>query len=107
MTSDTFPLGSRYRSVGTTEHRRADGSTVVHLKRRFVPQPERFDLIQEHRVEEGERLDVIAHHHLGAGDQAWRLCDANGAMRPEELTGTVGRVLRITLPEGIPGPGDA
>jgi hypothetical protein len=32
----------------------------------------------------------------------WRICDANGAMQPEELTQTVGRRLRITLPEGIP-----
>jgi hypothetical protein len=34
---------------------------------------------------------------------SWRLCDANGAMRPDELTETPGRRLRITLPEGIPG----
>ena len=31
------------------------------------------------------------------------LADANGAMRPEELVQTVGRKLRITLPEGIVG----
>ena len=30
-------------------------------------------------------------------------CDANGAMQPDELTETVGRRLRITLPEGITG----
>ena len=29
--------------------------------------------------------------------------DANGAVRPEEITETVGRRLRITLPEGVPG----
>ena len=36
--------------------------------------------------------------------QFWRVCDANAAMRPDELTETIGRRLRITLPEGIPGP---
>ena len=34
---------------------------------------------------------------------AWRICDANGALRPEELTELIGRRLRITLPEGVPG----
>ncbi|MGH7229842.1 MAG: LysM domain-containing protein, partial [Nitrospiraceae bacterium] len=41
--------------------------------------------------------------YVGDPEQFWRLCDANAAMRPEELTGIIGRVLRITLPEGIPG----
>ena len=41
--------------------------------------------------------------YLGDPEQFWRLCDANGAMRPDELTETVGRRLRITLPEGVPG----
>ena len=52
---------------------------------------------------EGERLDNIAAQYLGDPEQFWRICDANGAMRPDELTETVGRRLRITLPEGIPG----
>jgi hypothetical protein len=33
----------------------------------------------------------------------WRICDANDAMRPDELMETIGRRLRITLPEGIAG----
>jgi hypothetical protein len=33
----------------------------------------------------------------------WRLADANNAMRPEELVQTVGRQLKITLPQGITG----
>ena len=40
-------------------------------------------------------------------EQFWRLCDANAAMRPDELTESVGRRLRITLPEGIPGVSNA
>jgi hypothetical protein len=31
------------------------------------------------------------------------VCDANGAIRPEELTETVGKRIKITFPEGIPG----
>ena len=60
-------------------------------------------LLQEHTSSQGERLDNIAAQYLGDPEQFWRLCDANGALRPGELTETVGRRLRITLPEGIPG----
>ena len=93
---------SRYGGVGTSTID-VDGKPVVYLRRRFIPQPERFALLQEHAVSEGDRLDNIAAHYLGDPEQYWRICDANGAMRPAELTETVGRRLRITLPEGIPG----
>jgi hypothetical protein len=55
-------------------------------------------------VTQGDRLDNIAAKYLGDPEQFWRLCDANGAMRPDALTETIGRWLRITLPEGIPRP---
>ena len=81
----------------------ATARTIVYLRRRFVPPPERFALLQEHVVTQGDRLDNIAAHYLGDPEQFWRICDANRAMRPDELTETIGRRLRITLPEGIPG----
>ena len=71
--------------------------------RRFVPQPERFQLLQEHTVVQGERLDNLAAQYLGDPTLFWRLCDANRAMRPWELTATVGRRLRVTMPDGITG----
>jgi hypothetical protein len=98
-----FPPTSRYYGVETATTETRDGRTVVFLRRRFLPQPERFELLQEHTVVEGERLDVIAARYLGDPEQFWRICDANAAMRPEELTEERGRRLRITLPEGIPG----
>ncbi len=54
-------------------------------------------------VAQGDRLDNIAAKYLGDPEQYWRICDANGAMRPDELIETIGRQLRITLPEGVPG----
>jgi hypothetical protein len=45
----------------------------------------------------------LAGQYLGDPALFWRLCDANRAMRPEELTETVGRQLRITLPQGVTG----
>lgn len=98
-----FPPTSRYALTPTATFVRADGTPLVYLRRRFVPPPENLALLQWHRVVQNERLDNIAAHYLGDPEQFWRLCDANRALRPEELTETIGRELRITLPEGIPG----
>ena len=98
-----FSLTSRYYGLATAQLETAEGRTIVYLRRRFVPPPERFALLQEHTVSAGDRLDNLAAQYLGDPEQFWRICDANGAMRPEELTETIGRRLRITLPEGIPG----
>ena len=103
MNANPFPATSRYATVETTTLETADGVTVIYLRRRFVPPPERFSLLQEHVVQQNERLDNVTARYLDDPEQFWRICDANRAMRPDELTETVGRRLRITLPEGIPG----
>jgi hypothetical protein len=100
-----FPPTSRYAQVATALLATPDGP-VLYLLRRFVPQPERFALLQEHSVAEGDRLDNVAAAYLGDPEQFWRICDANRAMRPDDLM-TAGRLLRLTLPEGIPGASDA
>ncbi|HEX5724714.1 MAG TPA: hypothetical protein VFX98_04565, partial [Longimicrobiaceae bacterium] len=88
--------------VEAAAHTRADGRIVAYLRRRFVPPPERFALLHEHRVQQGERLDVLTARYLGDPEQFWRLCDANAALRPAELE-EEGRTVRITLPAGVPG----
>jgi hypothetical protein len=98
-----FSPTSRYYGIETTTLETPEGKVVIYLRRRFVPSPERFALLQEHTVSQDERLDNITAQYLGDPEQFWRVCDGNGAMRPEELTETIGRRLRITLPEGIPG----
>jgi len=105
--SALFPPGSRYHGLETSTLTLPDGREAIYLQRRFVPQPEQYALLQEHVVTQGERLDNIAAHYLGDPEQFWQLCDANRALRPAELTETVGRRLRITLPQGIPGASDA
>jgi hypothetical protein len=102
-----FPPTSRYYGLDTATITAADGSTVIYVRRRFLPQPERFALLQEHEVTQGERLDNLTAKYLGDAEQYWRICDANAAMRPDDLTATIGRRLRITLPEGIPGTPNA
>jgi hypothetical protein len=97
-----FPPNSRYYGLDTTSVMLGDGRIVKCLTRRFVPQPDRFALIKEHPVAQNDRLDNLAATYFGDAEQYWRLCDANNAMRPDELTETIGRRLRVTLPEGIP-----
>jgi hypothetical protein len=107
--SDTssFPATSRYFNQPTSQYLRADGTLIVYLQRRFLPQPDRFALLQEHNVAQGDRLDNVTATYLSDPEQFWRVADANNAMQPDDLTATVGRKLRITLPEGIPGPKNA
>jgi hypothetical protein len=98
-----FPATSRYHDIETATLERPDGSEVVYLRRRFVPSPDRFALLQVHVVVSGDRLDNVTARYLGDPEQFWRIADANGALRPEELVERIGRRLRITLPEGLPG----
>ena len=96
--------GSRYHGIETASLETPDGRTVTYLRMRFLPRGDRFDVLQEHVVAAGDRLDNISAQYLGDPEQFHLLCDANNAIHPLELTETVGRKLRITLPEGIPGP---
>jgi hypothetical protein len=102
-----FSINSRYYGLPTATLETQDGRQIVYLRRRFVPPPENFSLLLEHTVTEGERLDNITAQYLCDPEQFWRVCDANGAIRPDELVETVGRRIRITLPEGIPGTPNA
>jgi hypothetical protein len=102
-----FSINSRYYGIATAALETASGETINYVRRRFVPPPENFALLLEHVVSERERLDNITAQYLGDPEQFWRVCDANGAIRPEELVETVGRRIRITLPEGIPGTSNA
>jgi hypothetical protein len=98
-----FPPTSRYYNTETATLQLPDGRRVTFLRRRFAPPPENFSLLQEYAVAEGDRLDNLSARFLGDAEQFWRLADANRAMRPDELTETIGRRLRLTLPEGLPG----
>jgi hypothetical protein len=98
-----FAANSRYYGLDTAVLPLAGGQSIVYVTRRFVPPPEQFQVIQQHTVVQADRLDNIAAQYLGDATVFWRLCDANRAMRPEELTETPGRVLVITLPEGVTG----
>ena len=97
-----FDPASRYYGIDIAM-REENGTLVAYIRRRFLPQADRFQLLQEHVVADGERVDNIAARYFGDPTLFWRLCDANNAMRPAGLTEVPGRKLRITLSEGISG----
>lgn len=102
-----FPPTSRYYGIETTVVTLADGRQVRCLRRRLAPQPERFATLSMATVKDGDRPDTLAATHLGDPQAYWRIADANAVQRPEELTATPGRSVRITLPEGYPAMPDA
>jgi hypothetical protein len=101
----TFPPTSRYADVGIDAWDPGGGGPPVpFLRRRLCPRPELLALLYEVRVVEGDRRDVLAYHHVGDAELWWRLADANGVVDPRDVAVPVGRPLRVTLPEGVPGP---
>jgi hypothetical protein len=105
----TFPTDSRYYGFSTLSYTAPSGQTVSYLPRRFVPQPgaPNFATVATHTVRQGERLDLIAAKYLGDPLMFWLICDANGAIRPNQLVETPGLTLNITMPQGVPGVSNA
>jgi hypothetical protein len=102
MANYNFAPTSRYYDTPTKTLTLEDGTNLVYLSRRFIPPGSRFALLSTHTVVAGERMDLIADAELGDAQAFWRICDANDALRPDDLTADIGRRLRITLPAGIP-----
>ncbi len=93
-----FARGSRYEAVPEDMYDDPTGREIPYkLLRLLPPVPQ---TVQAHVVVDGDRLDLLAHRYLGNPELFWRICDANGALRPEELTLEVGR--RLGIPIGVP-----
>lgn len=103
--SVSFPTDSRYYNAQTQQYTAANGQTIAYLARRIVPQPgaPNYAMVAQHTVVRGDRLDLIAAKYLGDPLMFWLLCDANGAIRPQALIATPGSVVKITMPQGVPG----
>ena len=93
-----FDSTSRYYAIDTATMTTNDGRTIVYVRRRFLPQGETLSLLGEVTTAQGDRLDLIASRTLGAAEAFWRVCDANNAMNPFDLTDEPGRVLRVPVP---------
>lgn len=98
-----FPPESRYHGLSVRTLPGPDGAPITYLVRRFCPAPERFATLSTHVVSQGERLDQVSARLIGDPEQFWALCDANGAVWPQELE-VEGRRVRVTLPIDVPAP---
>ena len=94
-----FDAASRYAAVERTTLRDADGRAIAYIRRRFAPQGGGLPLLVEVVVAQGDRLDLITARTLGDPEAFWRVCDANDALDPAELTGEAGRMLRVPFPQ--------
>ncbi|MDR0493411.1 MAG: hypothetical protein LBH74_07235 [Nitrososphaerota archaeon] len=74
-----------------------DGQVIRYKKRRFLPEGEKMELLQEVTVTAGDRLDSIAGRVLGDPEQFWHICDANNAMYPFDLVNKANSVLRVAI----------
>ena len=72
--------------------------TIKYKKRRFLPQGSKMPLLQEITTKSEDRLDIVSYNFFGDPEQFWRICDANDAMHPLELTSEPDRILRVALP---------
>ena len=102
-----FGPTSRYYYTPQAKLETSDGRTIAYLRRRIVPPGDHFALLQLHTINANERLDNVTASYLGDPEQFWRICDANDAIDPHELTEKVGKKIRITLPEGVPAQRNA
>ena len=97
-----FQPTSRYYNVEIAEWTAGDGRVVRYVRRRLIPlEPQ--PALAEHTVIAGDRLDNVTARYLGDPEQFWRVCDANRAERPDDLTARPGRVLIIPMPR-LRGP---
>ena len=86
-----FVKGSRYEAVPEAIYA-ADDRPILYKRLRILPSP---PALQTYRVTGGDRLDLIAFRFYQDPEQYWRICDANRALRPDDLVGEVNRQLSI------------
>lgn len=97
-----FPVTSRYYNIEVATMQTGDGRTVSYLRRRFVPSGTTAIALATYTVIQGDRLDNVTARFMGDPEQFWRVCDANNALRPDDLTdeSQIGHSLVIPLPQG-------
>ena len=84
--------GSRYAAVPIERLDDEQGRTIRYLRMRVIPET---TAQAGHVVDASERLDHIAFRYFRDAERFWRICDANVALRPDDLVATPGLVLRI------------
>ena len=88
-----FTSTSRYASVPDATYQDASGRQFQYKLLRLTPNATTF---QEYTVVQGDRLDLLAFQYFSDAEQFWRICDANDALRPDDLL-QVGSPIEIPL----------
>jgi hypothetical protein len=94
-----FEPSSRYYAIETAVLTLPDGRQVAYKRRRFLPDGLALPLLTEVTIVAADRLDLITARTLGDPEAFWRVCDANNAVDPFELTEELGRVIRVPIPQ--------
>jgi len=97
-----FDQTSRYCNlpIGTLSLAKGNISREIkYVRRRFIPSAEGMITAVEHLVVQGDRLDNIAARYISDPSLYWKICDANEAMVPDELTSKLGRRIKIAVPK--------
>jgi hypothetical protein len=98
---------SRYYGTPTQQFTLPNGTPVMYLARRIVPQPATYTATQSYAIVVGDRLDNLAARFLGDPLLYWMICDASGATDPDALTAPVDdssspQTILIPVAPGIP-----
>lgn len=93
-----FGSSSRYASQTVAVFVDAEGRSRAYVTLRELP-PARVVRPEDpiHIVTDSDRLDRLTWQHLGDPELFWRVCDANGALHPDEMTSVAGRRLVVPL----------
>jgi hypothetical protein len=93
---------SRYYGAAINTYTQPDGTPVVYLARRILPQPSIYVSVQNYAVVDNDRMDNLSTRFLGDPLLFWMICDANATTDPDELTSQKGRSVLIPLASAVP-----
>jgi hypothetical protein len=77
-----FTTTSRYAGVADATYTDANGRQYSYKRLRLTPDAPTLIV---HNVLQHDRLDLLANTYYSDPEQFWRICDANEAMRPDDL----------------------
>jgi nucleoid-associated protein YgaU len=92
---------SRYYGAQAEAFTLPDGTPVMYLARRIIPQAASYTATQTYVIVDGDRLDNLANRFLGDPLLYWMICDANGVTDPDQLTAQAGRTIVIPVTSAV------
>jgi hypothetical protein len=88
-----FASNSRYINVADATYTSLSGRQISYKLLRLTPDA---PTLRVHTVAQEDRLDLVSFAFYSDPEQFWRICDANLALRPDDLM-QIGTQLQIPL----------